>query len=165
MWSTFEQGKLLFYLLWFSLSLLNREAVKINHFNRSQSPIIFMPYVHNTVYFLQPFNQHYDLASHAYSHNFCQRSATKSPKKYFFIFSFWCLTWGLNLGLTSNKPPHYILDCGEMPYTFSRKYKIIWKIFLRRLPLSRLLAKTVRVNIICHERFLQNLLYEIGFKL
>ena len=26
-----------------------------------------------------------------------------------FIFSFWCLTWGLKSGLTSNKPTHYLL--------------------------------------------------------
>ena len=37
----------------------------------------------------------------------CQRNI------FFFIFSFWCLTWGLNRGLISNKLTHYILDCGN----------------------------------------------------
>ena len=46
-----------------------------------------------------------------YSQSFCQKFAErKSIKKYFFIFSFWCLIWGLNPGLMSNKPPHYLLD-------------------------------------------------------
>ena len=30
-----------------------------------------------------------------------------------FIFSSSCLTVGLNLGLTSNKPTHYLLDYGD----------------------------------------------------
>ena len=28
----------------------------------------------------------------------------------FLYFLFWCLTWGLNRGLTSNKPAYYLLD-------------------------------------------------------
>ena len=31
----------------------------------------------------------------------------------FFVFSYWCLTWSLNLGLTSNKPTHYLQDWGD----------------------------------------------------
>ena len=29
-----------------------------------------------------------------------------------FVFSFWCLTWDLNSGLTSNKPTYHLLDYG-----------------------------------------------------
>ena len=48
------------------------------------------------------------------SQRFCQKSTErKSPKKYLFIFSFWCLPWDINLGLTSNKPTHYLLDYGN----------------------------------------------------
>ena len=32
------------------------------------------------------------------------------------IFSFWCLTWGLNPGFTSNKQTHYLLDYGDFHY-------------------------------------------------
>ena len=31
----------------------------------------------------------------------------------FFYISFRCLTWGTNLGFTSNKPTHYLLDYGD----------------------------------------------------
>ena len=49
-----------------------------------------------------------------YSQSFCQKSAErKSPKKYFFRISFWCLVWDLNPGFSSNKPTHYILDHGD----------------------------------------------------
>ena len=30
-----------------------------------------------------------------------------------FCISFWCLAWGSNPGFTSNKPTHYLLDCGD----------------------------------------------------
>ena len=33
---------------------------------------------------------------------------------FFFIFSFWCLTWSLKRGLTSNKPTHYLWDYGDL---------------------------------------------------
>ena len=36
-----------------------------------------------------------------------------SRRRNIFIFSFRCLTWGLNLGLTSNKSTHYLLDYGK----------------------------------------------------
>ena len=32
----------------------------------------------------------------------------------FFHISFWCLTWDTNLGFTSNKPIHYLLDHGDL---------------------------------------------------
>ena len=37
----------------------------------------------------------------------------KSPNKYFLIFSFRCLIFGLNSGLTCHKPTHYLLDYGD----------------------------------------------------
>ena len=30
-----------------------------------------------------------------------------------FCILFWCLAWGSNLGFTSNKPTHYLLDYGD----------------------------------------------------
>ena len=30
-----------------------------------------------------------------------------------FLISFWCLAWDSNLGFTSNKPTHYLLDYGD----------------------------------------------------
>ena len=51
-----------------------------------------------------------------YSASFCQKSAErKLPKKYFSFFhiSFWCLTWDMKTGFTSNKPTLYLLDYME----------------------------------------------------
>ena len=46
--------------------------------------------------------------------NFVQKCPErKSPKKCFFIYSFWCLTCGLNCGLMSNKLTHLLLDYGD----------------------------------------------------
>ena len=48
-----------------------------------------------------------------YSQSFCQKICwEKIAEKiiYFFIFSFWCLTWDTNTGFTYNKPTHYLLD-------------------------------------------------------
>ena len=54
------------------------------------------------------------LGSFICSQSFCQKSAErKSSKKCIFNSSFASLTWVLNLGLTSNKPAHYILDYGD----------------------------------------------------
>ena len=39
-----------------------------------------------------------------------------SHRRNIFILSFLCLTWALNLGLTSNKPTHYLLDYGDFIY-------------------------------------------------
>ena len=41
----------------------------------------------------------------------------------------------------------------------------IWKIFLRRLPLNRFLAKTLRLNKIAMKKFLKNLSFGINVKL
>ena len=35
-----------------------------------------------------------------------------AEEMFFFYISFWCLTWGLNSGLTSNKPTHCLEDYG-----------------------------------------------------
>ena len=40
------------------------------------------------------------------------------------LFSIWCLTRSLNRGLTSNKPLHYLLDCGD----FTSQNKMINKL-------------------------------------
>ena len=46
------------------------------------------------------------MAIFIYSQSFCQKSAErKSPKKY--------LAWESNLGFSSNKPTHYLLDYGD----------------------------------------------------
>ena len=48
------------------------------------------------------------------SQMFCLKSAErKSLRKYFFIFSFWCLTCCLNRDLSSNKSTHYLLHWGD----------------------------------------------------
>ena len=36
-----------------------------------------------------------------------------SSRKNIFIFSFWCLTWGLNSGVMSYRSTHYLLDYGD----------------------------------------------------
>ena len=33
---------------------------------------------------------------------------------FLFHISFWCLTWNTNPGFTFNKPPHYLLDYGDV---------------------------------------------------
>ena len=49
-----------------------------------------------------------------YSKCFFQKSAEKkSPKKYFFHISFWCLTWQQNPDYSSNKPTHHPLENGD----------------------------------------------------
>ena len=39
------------------------------------------------------------------------------------------------------------------------------KTFLQRFPVSRFLAQNLRVNTNCHEKFLKNLSFGVGFKL
>ena len=64
----------------------------------------------NVRFFEKPFHGRFILTHGV----FCQKSAErKSPRKYFFHISFWCLTWDTNPGFTSNKPTHYLLDCGD----------------------------------------------------
>ena len=46
-----------------------------------------------------------------------------SRRRNIFIFWYWCLTWDLNLGLTSYKPTHYLLDHDDLNTT--RVYKIL----------------------------------------
>ena len=51
-----------------------------------------------------------------------------SRRSNIFIFSFWCLTLGLNSDLTSNKPTHYLLDYGDFKlftnYTFRKRCQV-----------------------------------------
>ena len=49
----------------------------------------------------------------------CER---KSPKKYFFHISIWCLAWGSSPGFSSNKPTYYLLDYGDFT-AFTTKEK------------------------------------------
>ena len=60
-----------------------------------------------------------------------------SHRRNIFIFSFWCLTWDLNSGITSNKPRHNLLHYGDlrMPFAsfkpaiarkFSRDANLFW---------------------------------------
>ena len=71
------------------------------------------------------------------SQSLCLKFAErKSMKKYFFIFSFWCLIWSLNLGLMSNKPPHYLIDyddfrIGILPYIWGPGQFMCWLLIFR----------------------------------
>ena len=105
--------------------------------------LLFHTSIHNLS--LQPFSYDYNQPSHIsyaqcinYIHewryllfevdterqNFEKLSITIFPeicwegsrRKNIFIFSFWCLTWGLNSCLTSNKPTHYLLDYGDFTF-------------------------------------------------
>ena len=70
----------------------------------------------------------------------CTRYQVKGiPWRNIFIFSFWCLTWGLSSGLTSNKLIHYILDYGDFNI-FSMWYSSP----IGKLPIARL--KTVLIE-------------------
>ena len=65
----------------------------------------------------------------------------------FFIILFWFLAWGLNSGLTSNKPTHYLLDYGD--------YNLICLHYLIRI-------ETIAINEIfslkiCNKFFLRQL--------
>ena len=39
-------------------------------------------------------------------------------KNNFFLYFVWCLAWGSNPGFTSNKPTHYLVDCGDFMYLY-----------------------------------------------
>ena len=45
---------------------------------------------------------------------FARNLLRRSRRRNIFIFSYWCLTWGLNSGFTSNKPTHYLLNYGNI---------------------------------------------------
>ena len=50
-----------------------------------------------------------------YSQSLCQKSAERNRRRNnCFHISFWCLTWYMNPGFTSNKPTHYLLDYGDL---------------------------------------------------
>ena len=56
----------------------------------------------------QIFLRNFLMTGFIYFQNFWQKCAErKSPKKYFFIFGFWCLPWDTNLDFMSTKPTHY----------------------------------------------------------
>ena len=43
-----------------------------------------------------------------------------------FVFRFWCLAWGSNLGFSSNNPTHYLLDHGDFNiYTLLNNWKVL----------------------------------------
>ena len=54
----------------------------------------------------------------------------KSRKKNVFIYSFWCLTWILNRGLTSNKPTYYLPDYGDFKCwnVVTRSFKFLLRV-------------------------------------
>ena len=54
-------------------------------------------------------------------------SGNSRRKNFFFIFSFWCLTWYTNLGFTSNKPTYYLLDYGGFVIWLIRNWLPLWK--------------------------------------
>ena len=59
------------------------------------------------------------LGSFICSHSFCQTSTeNKWPKKYFFLFSFWCLKWIVSRGLTSKKQPRHLLHYGDFVVSY-----------------------------------------------
>ena len=92
-----------------------------------------------------------------------------------FLFSFWCLTWDTNPGFTSNKQTHYLLDYGDYVVTLVYNKIILpcprpdietkYEIFLRRFPLSRFLAKTLKANKIAMKSFSKYLSFGVDFKL
>ena len=41
-----------------------------------------------------------------------------------FCILFWCLAWDSNLGFTSNKPTHYLVDYGDFHYSILLIFKI-----------------------------------------
>ena len=142
---------------------------KLNHFSIKlwRDKILLRIYstscrdIHNWP--LEPFSQDYNLASHTYSlksvsngrvlrdfswtfhfiftfGGFFRNLLRASRERNIFIFSFWYLTWGLNRGLSSNKPIHYPLDYGDFRIALSsllvrndEKLRLITeKIFLER---------------------------------
>ena len=59
---------------------------------------------------------------------FCQKSAERGNRqRNTFCILFWCLTWGSNLGFTSKKPTHYLLDYGDFTESILRCDCIFWQ--------------------------------------
>ena len=55
-----------------------------------------------------------------YSQSFSQKSAERNSQKKYLLYLFWYLAWGSNPGFTSNKPTHYLLDCGDFLFPFRK---------------------------------------------
>ena len=62
-----------------------------------------------------------------YFRSFFRKSAEgKSPKKYYcFHIWFWCLTWDMNRGFTSNKWTHYVLDYRATQFMHCKKILLL----------------------------------------
>ena len=52
-------------------------------------------------------------------------------RNFFFIFSFWCLTWDTNPAFASTNPTHYLLDYGDFNTTGKRNdFKLLLGFYL-----------------------------------